>query len=163
MHNLSWDSERAGSVSSSIRELADTGGLVDSSKSLVVVGSVKLDVEGMLGLEVLHHVVDVLHLASTSSHGLGREVGVASRTIPVREKFWLEGDGYTELFSTSVKEVSSHGHVITLLNASAWTNLEFPLSWHDLSIGTGNLDASVEAAFVVSIVEGSSVGDVSTD
>jgi hypothetical protein len=53
--------------------------------------------------------------------------------------------------------------MITLLNASAWTNLEFPLSWHDLSIGTGNLDASVEAAFVVSIVEGSSVGDVSTD
>ena len=136
---------------------------MDSSKSLVVVGSVKLDMEGMLGLEVNHHVIDVLHFAGTSSHGFGREVSVASRTVPVREKFWLEGDGDTELFGTSVEEISSHGHVITLLNACAWTNLEFPLSWHDLSIGTGNFDTRVEAAFVMSIVEGSSVGDVSTD
>lgn len=163
MHNLSWDSERASSVSSSIRELADTGSLVDSSKSLVVVGSVKLDVESMLGFEVLHHVVDVLHFSGTSSHGLGREVGMASRTVPVGEKFWLEGDGDTELFGASVEEVSSHGHVITLLNACAWTNLELPLSWHDLSISSGNLDSSVEAALVMSIVEGSSVSNVSTD
>ena len=83
VHNLSWDSERAGSVSSSIRELVDTGGLMDSCKSLVVVCTVKLDVESMLFLEVNHHVVDVLHFSGTSSHGLGGEVGVASGTVPI--------------------------------------------------------------------------------
>lgn len=163
MHCLGWDSERAGSVSASVRELGQTGGLVDSRQSLVVVGSVHFDVEGVLLLEVHHHVVNILHLAGSSSHRLGGEVGVASRSVPVGEEFWLEGDGEAELFGASVEEESSEGHVVTLLDTGAWTNLELPLSWHDLSIGTGDLDSSVEAALVVSVVKGSTEGDVSTD
>ena len=163
MHCLGWDSERARSVSASVRELGKTGGLVDSRQSLVVVGSVQFDVEGVLILEEHHNVVNVLHLAGSSSHRLGREVCVASRSVPVREEFWLEGDGEAELFGASVEEESSEGHVVTLLDTGAWTDLELPLSWHHLSIGAGDLDSSVEAALVMGVVEGSTEGDVSTD
>lgn len=105
MHNLSWDSERAGSVSCSIRELVDTGGLMDSCKSLVVICTVELDVEGMLVLEVNHHVVNIFHFPGTSSHGLGGEISVASGTVPVGENLWLKGDGHIEFLCASVKEI----------------------------------------------------------
>jgi hypothetical protein len=88
---------------------------------------------------------------------------VGSRSIPVWEKFWVERDGEAELFSTSVEEVSSHPHVVSLVDALAWTDLELPLSWHDLSVGSGNSDTSVEAAFVMSIVEVSAKSNVSTN
>ena len=102
----------------------------------MVISSVKFQVLGMFSLEFLHHVVDVSHFAGTSSHGLGREVGVASRSVPVWEELWLEGDGESELFSASVEKISGNPHVVTALNTSAWTDLIFPLSWHDLSIGS---------------------------
>ena len=136
VHGLGWDSEGAGSVSASVGELLKGGGLVDSGESLVVVGSVELQVLSMLFLEFLHHVVDVGHLAGSSSHGLGGEVGVASGTVPVWEELWLEGDGESELFSASVEEISGDPHVVTALDTSAWSDLIFPLSWHDLSIGS---------------------------
>lgn len=100
----------------------------------MVVGSVKLDVESMLLLKVDHHVLDVLHLTSSGSHGLGGEIGVASRTIPVCEELWSEGHSEAELFRNSVEEISGNGEVVSLFDSSAWSNLELPLSWHDLSI-----------------------------
>lgn len=163
MHNLGWDSERARSVSSAVRELVNRGGLMDSSKPLVVVGTVKLDVESVLLLEEDHHVVYVLHFPGTSSHGFGREVGVATGSVPVGEELWLKGDGDIEFLRASVEEVSGQGHMVTLLNTGAWTDLELPLSWHDLSIGSRNFDSGIEAALVMSIVESSTEGDIASD
>lgn len=37
------------------------------------------------------------------------------------------------------------------LDTNTWTNLELPLSWHNLSVGTGDLDIGVQAGLVVSI------------
>ena len=109
---------------------------MNTSESLVVVGTVELQVFGVFSLELLHHVVDVGHLAGTSSHGLGGEVSVASRSVPVSKELWLVGDGESELFSASVEEISGDPHVVTRLDSSAWANLVFPLSWHDLCISS---------------------------
>ena len=109
---------------------------MDTSESLVVIGTIEGHVLGVVGFEFLHHVVDVSHFAGSSSHGLGGEVGVASRSVPVWEELWLKRDGHTELFSASVEKISGNPHVVTTLDTSAWTDLIFPLSWHDLSVGS---------------------------
>ena len=109
---------------------------MDTSESLVVIGTIEGHVFSVVGLEFLHHVVDVSHFAGSSSHGLGGEVGVASRSVPVWEELWLKRDGHTELFSASVEEISRDNHVVTTFDTSGWTNLIFPLSWHDLSISS---------------------------
>jgi hypothetical protein len=52
---------------------------------------------------------------------------------------------------------------IHTLNARTWTNLEFPLSGHDLGVGTGDLDASVQASLVVSLDDVSAENLASTN
>jgi hypothetical protein len=53
--------------------------------------------------------------------------------------------------------------MVSLLNTCAWTDLEFPLSWHDFSISSRNVKSSIKAALVMGIVEGSTKGNVSTN
>ena len=109
---------------------------MDTSKSLMVVLSIELQMLGMIFVEFLHHVINVSHFTCSGSHGFGGEVSVASRSVPVWEEFWLKRDREAEFFSASIKEISGDPHVITALNSSSWTNLIFPLSWHDLSVGS---------------------------
>lgn len=52
--------------------------------------------------------------------------------------------------------------VITNLDSLARSNLEFPLSWHDLGISSTDLNSSKETGLVVSVHYGSSEADVST-
>ena len=61
-----------------------------SSKSGLVV-TVKGNVEGMLGGHFLKKSFNVVH-ATNLSHVLGREVGVATCTVPVLEELGLEAD-----------------------------------------------------------------------
>ena len=75
---LSGDRERCSSVSSSVAEFAEAGGLVNTSESVLVANSVHAHVEFVSGLESGHHIFDVLHSLGAISHRLGGEVGVAS-------------------------------------------------------------------------------------
>jgi len=102
----------------------------------MVVLSIEFHVKLMLGTHLDHHVINVFHASASSSHDLSGEVGVASRSVPVAEKFWLEGDGKVVLLSTSHEEISGEPHVVTDLDSKAWSDLVLPLSWHDLSIGS---------------------------
>jgi len=52
--------------------------------------------------------------------------------------------------------------MVTLLNGEAWTNLELPLTWHDFGICTRNIDTSIEASFVVGIVQGSAERNITS-
>ena len=83
-----------------------------------------------------HHVLDVCHALLAVPHRLGREVGVASGSVPIWEELWLKRNGNTELFSASIEEISRDLHVITALDTSAWANLIFSLPWHNFSIGS---------------------------
>jgi len=53
--------------------------------------------------------------------------------------------------------------VITTVDSDNWTNLELPLTWHDLSIGTRDSETSIKAAFVMSVSNGSSKANVTTN
>lgn len=52
----------------------------------------------------------------------------------------MEGNIHAELFADTVHEVAGHPHVVTRVNALAWTNLVLPLAWHDLSVGSTDLN-----------------------
>ena len=88
---------------------------------------------------------------------------MAAGTIPVWEELWLEGDGEALKLSNSHEKVSGGEHVITGIDSDNWTNLEFPLTWHDLSIGTRDSETSIKAALVMSISNGSSKANVATN
>ena len=136
---------------------------MDTSESVLVTFSVKFDVSGVLSLEFLHHIINVGHTFLSASHGLGGEVGVATTTVPVWEELWLKGNGHVVLLSASHKEESSSPEVITLIDTSAWSDLKLPLSWHNFTVGSGDGDSSVQAALVVSISDGSSEANVTSN
>ena len=53
--------------------------------------------------------------------------------------------------------------MVSDLDSEAWSNLVLPLAWHRLSVGTRNLDASVEAALVVSVSNGPPKSHISSN
>ena len=71
-------------------------------------------------------------------------VGMTARSIPVREEFWSEGNIDVVVLCNSLKNVASHPKVITYGYSNTRSNLEFPLTWHNFSIGSGNVDARLK-------------------
>ncbi len=59
-----------------------------SGESLGVV-SIKLEMECMLGGHSVEDCLQIVH-ASLGSHGFGGEVGVATSSVPIFEKFGCE-------------------------------------------------------------------------
>eukprot|EP00356_Strombidium_inclinatum_P008052 CAMPEP_0170486484 /NCGR_PEP_ID=MMETSP0208-20121228/5491_1 /TAXON_ID=197538 /ORGANISM="Strombidium inclinatum, Strain S3" /LENGTH=400 /DNA_ID=CAMNT_0010760441 /DNA_START=89 /DNA_END=1291 /DNA_ORIENTATION=+ len=161
--DLSRDAEGASSVADGPREGLHAGSLVEAGESLVVVRAIELDVGMMPLLESYHHIFDVLHSLLAGSHSGRGEVGVAARAIPVGEQLGVEADRQVVLFRASDQQVASGPEVVTLLDTRAGPNLELPLARHDLGVGTGNLDAGIQASFVVSIGNGPSEGNVTAD
>jgi len=53
--------------------------------------------------------------------------------------------------------------MISDLNSKAWADLILPLTWHDFSICSRDLDTSIEASFVMSICNVSSKVDIATN
>lgn len=88
---------------------------------------------------------------------------MASWSIPVCKELWIETDCESEFLSNSLNEVSRHPHVISNLNSKAWADLILPLTWHDFSICSRDLDTSIEASFVMRICNVSSEVDIATN
>ena len=84
----SRNSDRAGTGANSVGEDFFVGGLVVSSKSLLIV-SLERDVVLMLGSHLLEQTFNVVH-ATLLSHCLGRVIGVTTSTIPVFEELGLK-------------------------------------------------------------------------
>ena len=127
-----------------------------SGQAEVVILAVQSNVEFMLGTELLHHVLNVLHFALTTSHGLGREVGVAAGSVPLGEKFGGDRNVDAVVLRDAVKNVAGHVKVIANLNSEARSNLIFPLTGSNLSVGSRDVDAGVEAGSVVLVSNDSS-------
>ena len=136
---------------------------MDTSKSLIVTSTIKLNVSLMLGLEFFHHIINISHSFFTASHGLCGEVRMASTTVPVWEELWLKGDGHVVLFSASMEKESTGPEVISLINSNTWSDLILPLSWHNLTVGSGDGDSSVQAAFVMCVSNGSTIANVTSN
>jgi len=88
---------------------------------------------------------------------------VASGSVPVGEEFGSERNANVEVFGDSVEEIASYPQVVTNRNTFARAYLEFPLPWHNLSVGARNVDSSVEASFVVHVSNYTAEADVGTD
>jgi len=124
-----------------------------SSKSHGVVLSVDSDVFLVTLAELLNGGVDILE-SSLGSHLLGRVVGVASSSVPVSaDGLGVERDDDAELLSESVHDETGHPHVVSYINSETGSNLVLPLSRHDLSVDTGDLNSGVQACSVVGFYE----------
>jgi len=62
----------------------------------------------VLSLEPDHHVFDVFHAFGAIAHGLGGEVCVAARAVPVLEEFGLVADDKIVILGASHEEVPCH-------------------------------------------------------
>ena len=133
-----------------------------SSKSVLITSSIAGKVNLVPISELLHHAFDVGHSPGSSSHGLGGVVGVASGSIPVWEKFWGVGDVNLEVFCDTVEDVARHVQLVANGNSMAWSDLVLPLSWHDLSVGSRDLDTSIEAGSIMCVTNDSSEASAGT-
>jgi hypothetical protein len=148
---LTGNTDGSTTVGNTVGKLIDSTGLVTSGKTEVVVLTIYGDVLHVATLELLDGSLDVLH-ATLLAHLLGGEVAVQTGTVPVTGTgLGVEGDLSAELFGDSVEEETSDPEVVTHLDTEAGTDLELPLGGHDLGVGTGDLDAGVQARLVVSL------------
>lgn len=156
-----WNTDGGGTGGNPIGELVDGSGLVESSQTtLVVLSSMWIVVGNVLWVDK-GKLVDGRHdLVNSSwvSHLFSGEVGVASGSIPVSlDWFTVEGGDDSKLLSDTLKQVTGDPQLISHLNSLAWSNLELPLSWHDLGVGSRDLDTGVKAGTVVSLNDVTSV------
>ena len=116
---------------------------MDTSESLMVFRTIDGHVLHMLSFHAFHHFFNICHSFGTLSHGLGGEVGVASRSVPVWEELALEANGKSFKFGASLEKISGSPEVISLSETFAWTNLVFPLTWHNFGVGPGDFKTSI--------------------
>jgi hypothetical protein len=101
--------------------------------------------------ELLHGSLHNLH-AAFLTHSSSGNVGVKTSTVPVTGNWlWCEGDLCAEFFSNTVEEEAGHPELVTEIDTWSRTDLVFPLGGHDFSVGTRDLNASVQAGLVVSL------------
>lgn len=101
------------------------------------------------GFQLLDGSLNVLH-ATLLAHLLGGEVGVQTGTVPVTgHGLGVHGDAGTKDLSHAVEQETGNPEFVTHRNTLARTDLELPLSGHDLGVGARDVDASVQACLVV--------------
>mmetsp|Transcript_16483 Transcript_16483/g.29764 ORF Transcript_16483/g.29764 Transcript_16483/m.29764 type:complete len:299 (+) Transcript_16483:255-1151(+) len=106
---------------------------------------------GMLSFKVLHRSKNDIK-TTILTHSLGREVSVATSTIPVTWN-WLRIKRHndSESFAYTVHDVTRHHELITRVNTDTRTNLIFPLTSHDFSIASRDGNTSIQTSTVVSL------------
>ena len=125
--------------------------------------SVRGDVLGVAGAELLQGVNDDGEPPGLS-HGLGREVGVAPRAVPVTgDGLGVQGDDHTERLADTLEDVTRDPHLVTGLNADGGADLVLPLTGQHLAVDTGDLDVGVQAGTVVRLGDVAAVGVLGTD
>ena len=98
------------------------------------------------------------------THRLSGVVGVTAGAVPVAGNgLRVEGDDDAKVLGDAPQQEAGHPQLVThfdsyecqFLHKEAtitftWSDLELPLSRHDLSVSTRDLDASIQASSVVS-------------
>jgi len=150
----SRNSDRSATIRNTGGKCRSAGSLVLSGKTLLVVLAIHFDVLQVPLGEFLDVLVDGLDTAL--GPGLvGRVVGVATGTVPLSlgQGLGVERGGDTPLLTDPQQEEPSHPEVVTHLDTLAGSDLELPLSGHDLGVDTRDLDPSVKTSAVVSLDE----------
>lgn len=141
--SLTRNTDGSAAVGDTPAELLDGAGLVLAGQTELVVLTVLLDTLGVVRLEGLDGLLDVLH-ATLGTHVLGGEVGVQARAVPwARDGLGVQGDLDAELLSDAGKEETGHPELVTHADADARADLELPLTGQNLGVGTRDVDASI--------------------
>ena len=146
-----WNTYWSSTISSSVGEGMHAGSFVMSSESLMIVFTIKCEVEFVFFGQLSHHIFNVLHSLSSFTHCLCWEIGVAAWTVPVWEQLGSEWNINRVIFSDAAKKVARNQHVISNTDSRARADLIFPLSWHNFSVCTWDVDSSVQASLVVHV------------
>jgi hypothetical protein len=155
--SLGGDSGRRSSISNTVTELVNGSSFVTASQSQVVVRTIDSDV-GSVGLGEEFHGFEDSVITTVLSGGLEREIGVASRAVPVTlDRLGFESDIDVVFFADSGQQISGNPELITTFETFDGANLEFPLTGEDFSVKTRDLDAGSQTASHVSF------SDVSTN
>lgn len=141
--SLTRNTDGSAAVSDTPAELLDGAGLVLAGQTELVVLTVLLDTLGVVRLEGLDGLLDVLH-ATLGTHVLGGEVGVQAGAVPwALDGLGVQGDLDAELLSDAGKEETGHPELVTHADADARADLELPLTGQNLGVGTRDVDASI--------------------
>jgi len=155
--SLGGDSSSGTSVANTIAELINRSSFMSASQSQIVIRTINGNVGEMMLGEELHRFEDSV-ITSFLSGGFEREVGVATRTVPITlNRLGFKGDINIVFFTDSGQKISGNPELIATLETFDGSNLEFPLTGEDFSIETRDLDASSKTASHVSF------SNVSTD
>jgi hypothetical protein len=148
---LARNADGRATVGNTVAELINGTSLVATSETELVTLAVLLDVLLVVRLKLLDGILNVLH-ATLNTHLLGGEVAVKAGTVPVTgDGLGVPGYAGTEILSDAGKEEASSPKVVTHLNTLARTDLELPLTRHNLSVGARDLDTGVQAGLVVGL------------
>jgi hypothetical protein len=75
--------------------------------------TVELQMQCMLGLQLLNDLVNVIHPLRTFSHGFCRKVYMAASSVILHKELRRKAYGYSKVFSDSVYQIASHPQVIS--------------------------------------------------
>ncbi len=85
-------------------------------------------------------------------HGLGGEVGVGARAVPVAlHRLRVHGDDDAEVLGAPVEQEPAEPQLVAHRDPLAGSDLELPLGGHHLGIRPGDGHAGVEAGPIVSL------------
>jgi len=105
----------------------------------------------MLCSESAHHIFNVVHSLWSLSHCLSWVIYMTSWTTPVCEKLRRKRYINIVIFSNATEKISRNPKLISNFNTKTGTNLILPLTWHNLSVCSRNLNPCIETRLVVSI------------
>ena len=89
---------------------------------------------------------------------------MTSCSIPVSlEWLWIETESNVQVLSDSSEQVPGNVEMVSNVDSFTWADLELPLSWHNLSIGSGDVDLGSKAGFVVVVHDDSSEASGGSD
>lgn len=124
---VSRDADGSTSVGYTAAKLANVTSLVLSSQSQFVVTTIDGNVLGMSLAKLFNGSFNVLH-TSWLAHLFGREVGVATSSVPVTgDSLGVNADLDTPIFGHSSEQEAGHCHVVAHLDSFDGSDLKLPL------------------------------------
>ena len=66
----------------------------------------------------------------------------------------MKGAVHLEIFANASEQIPTHPELIPGIDANARSNLVLPLSWHDLPVGSRNVDIRIQTGTVMRLADG---------
>jgi hypothetical protein len=147
------DTDGSTTVSDTGTEVTNVTSLVTTCETELVVFTVHGDVLVVTLRELLDGLVNVLP-SSWLAHRECAVVGVATSTVPITlKRLRVVGNLDTPLLGDANQEETCHPKMVTHGDAFTRTDLELPLTGHNLGIDTADVHARVETSTVVGLDE----------